>query len=105
MLGVILFICIAVGGYAMVKTIASGASRISSHVCPAAKHTVIDRASDEKVEARRSTEDRARVWNHECIEDLKGAFVLYQTGALTKDEFEKVKALLLSKLKARTWDM
>ncbi|MDR3397378.1 MAG: hypothetical protein P4M06_07425 [Pandoraea sp.] len=101
MLGVILFICIAVGGYAMVKTIANGASRVGSHVCPAAKHIFID---GEKDGVRRSVEDSDRVWNQGCIEDLRGAFVLYQTGALTKDEFEKVKAHLLSKLKARTWN-
>lgn len=93
---VFLLLCLFYGIYAGVQTAARGAGRIRSHVnlanAPAA-------ASPETEACAQAAEIHA---SHQyCIDELRSLFTLYQSGALTKEEFEQFKQHLLSRMTAR----
>lgn len=99
MVGVILLFCLVCGLYMCAKSIMRGAERIRSQF--GAKAGVGPTVQEEgacKMDAMAT--NNIHLWNQQCIDDLKRLFALYQSGALTKEEFEQVKSHLLFKLKA-----
>lgn len=93
---VFLLFCLFYGIYAGVKTVARGAGRIRSHVNLVNAEAA---AQPENAVCARAAQTHA---SHEyCIDALRSLFVLYQSGALTKEEFEQFKQYLLSSMTAR----
>lgn len=77
----ILFICFLYGAFATVRSLFVGFNRLFS-----SSNSMQEPAMD-SLEASKQT----------CIDELKNLFGLYQSGALTKDEFEHVKRNMISK--------
>lgn len=99
MVGVILLVCLVCGIYTSARMITRGADCIRSQLRPkdATKVMVL---ADDACEMDTAAVTSVHGWNQCCMDDLKSLFALYQSGALTKEEFEQVKRHLLSKMKA-----
>ncbi|WP_176322247.1 SHOCT domain-containing protein [Burkholderia vietnamiensis] len=97
LLVIFLIFCIITGANTGAKSIKRGATHIRSRLRD--KDVTAMRDADE-CESDVTDDAKVHGWNQRCINDLKGSFALYQSGALSKDEFEQVKRQLLSKMKA-----
>ena len=84
---VFLILCLLYGMYASARSVARGAGHIRSQVTPA--ETDLD-----------APPPRFHACYQARIEELRALFVLYQSGALTQDEFEQTKRHLLAKMTA-----
>lgn len=86
----ILILWLVVGAWTSARSVARGADRIRSQV--AAK----SRSSG--VEPLQGTQGGG--CHQSCMQDVKSLFALYQSGALTREEFDDAKRHLLARLKA-----
>lgn len=89
-----LILCLLYGMYASARSVARGADRILSRVT-LTEAAVEAPAADVYV--------RPPILHANCqsrIEELRAVFALYQSGALTHQEFEQSKRYLLAKMTA-----
>jgi hypothetical protein len=92
-----LMLCLFYGIYASVQTVARGAGRIRSHV-----HLVNAQAAVQPETEACAQAAQIHASHQYCIDELRSLFALYQSGALTKEEFEQFKQHLLSRMTARS---
>lgn len=97
LIGAFLVVCLFYGIHAAVQTVSHGAARVRSHVSLAGTQAVTQPETEAPTEAA-----QVHASHQYCIDELRSLFALYQSGALTKEEFEQSKQHLLSRMTART---
>jgi len=97
MICVFLVLCLLYGMYTSARSVVRGAGRIRSHVSPAHPPAAVLPVPEAGTQAY-----RLHTAHQYCIDELRAVFALYQSGALTKEEFEQTKRHLLSNMTVRT---
>lgn len=94
MVGVILLVLFLCGAYSSAKAISNGGERIRNHL----RNKTAERGPSASSGSEPAAIADACSTVHGCLGDLKRVFALYQSGILTKEEFEHVKRQLLAQI-------
>lgn len=95
-LTVILFILFACGIRSAANTFDRGSAAIRAHMGSRKEKC----AQTATAEADANVIATGPQTTRTCLEDLKNVFALYQSGVLTKEEFEQVKGHFLAQMKS-----
>lgn len=88
LLGIFFIACILYGIYAGVQTIVCSATRISE-VCS-------ENSPPVEIQSKLFENHCQPSPSKSCVDELQAIFELHQSGALTKDEFNQIKNMILS---------
>ena len=103
LIGLFLMGCVLYGLYAGVQTIARGAARLTTGLHTSAPQIVAESHPSCVAETQESLQQASQLSpspSQRCIGELQSLFGLYQSGALTREEFERFKQHLLSAITA-----